>query len=327
LHQEFLIKNTRVNKNKIKWKKQRQKQAVLLAVGCLLLIFLALSLINYTKSWVEERMVKLAELEERELIATIALNGYILKDELLFFAPIAGELEIIALEGERISAGGKIANIKGGYDSKFEQRSLKEILAPAAGIVSYEIDGLESILDIKNFHQLELVAIPEPGKSQNALINQVEKGQPVGKIINNLKPIVILVFLESEEEKKQVQLALQQNSQALFKVGDGSLQFVPVRLLKAHLGTGQGMMFFETNGFYQELYHLRKINLELVLEHYRGLVVDEQALVYEYEQPGLITVGKNSTYSWQPVDVVGQIGSELVITGLKQGTNYVKNPR
>jgi putative membrane fusion protein len=327
LHQEFLTKNTRNNKNKIKLRKQRKERAILLVITGIILIFVSLSLINFTKSWIGERLVKLAELEEKELITTVTLTGYILKDESLLFAPVAGQLEIIALEGERIGVGGTVAKITGGYDSKFENRAMQEILAPTAGIVSYEIDGFESILDINSYHELELIKMPEPIKLQHMIINRVEKGQPVGKIINNLKPVGILVFLESGEEQEQVQLAVQQNSQAIFKLGDGSLEFVPARLVRANLGENKGMMIFETSGFYQDLYHLRKINLELVLEHYRGLVVGEQALVYEQDKPGLITVDRNNTYIWQPVDITGQIGSELVITGLRKGTNYIKNPR
>lgn|GEM_PF-5032349 len=325
MHQDLITKNT--IKNRVKLRKQKKKRAFLLVIAVIILVFVSHSFINHTKSWIGERLVKLAELGEKELITTVSLTGYILKDESLLFAPIAGQLEIIALEGERIGVGGTVAKITGGYDSKFENKSMQEILSPAAGIISYEIDGLESILDINSYHELELIKMPEPIRLQNMLIHRVEKGQPVGKIINNLKPIGILVSLESKEEQEQVQLALQQNSQVLFKLGDGSLEHVPARLLRANLGENQGMMIFETNVFYQELYQLRKINLELVLEHYRGLVVSEQALVYEQDKPGLITVDRNNTYLWQPVDITGQIGSELVITGLRKGTNYIKNPR
>lgn len=320
--QEFLPKKRKV-KQKKKFKIKKERALVYLGI-ILTLFFVVFSFINITKEKVNNWLVKLEELEVGEVTNSVLLDAIVIKEETVLVAPVSGELEALISEGNRIGVSGMVAKVRGGYNSQFDERADYNIIAPTAGLVSYEVDGFEQMLTRENYSQLDLAKLSIDNSSKKiASKSVVDKGEPVGKIINNLQPVNLFVFFAEEK----VGQALEQGQKVKLKIGDSSVDMVTAKVIHVEGNGDRGTALLELQEFQEELYYLRKIQVELILEHYRGLIVNERAIIYQHDEPGLMIVDKNNSYKWQPVSVKGQINSDMVISGLNSGTSYIVNPR
>ncbi|MDW7675902.1 MAG: HlyD family efflux transporter periplasmic adaptor subunit, partial [Bacillota bacterium] len=196
------------------------------------------------------------------------------------------------------------------------------IKAPVAGLVSYQIDGLEKILTINNYDQLDWSKLPNQERDLvPSLANHFDRGQPVAKIINNLVPMKLYITLPEPDIDISIGDALK------FKIGDESLELIQGKVIAVEGNLNSRGVLLTLDSFVEEFLNVRQLDLELVLEHYSGLIVEKEALLYENNEPGLMIANRDNTYKWQPVEIIGQIDNKVAISGLAKNTKYISNPR
>ncbi|MDW7675631.1 MAG: HlyD family efflux transporter periplasmic adaptor subunit, partial [Bacillota bacterium] len=115
MQQDFLVNNKRKKKTKRVIKKRR----IILLIMLTLFFVAAVYIVNYIPGRIAEILINLEELTGGEIMSTVPVMGLILKEEEVILAPSAGQLDLKIKEGERVSVGGIIADISGGYDAQF----------------------------------------------------------------------------------------------------------------------------------------------------------------------------------------------------------------
>ena len=323
MKQDFL-KDRRKNQSIVKKRKKliwRKERTLLFLVILLVVFFMGFSGYNYLSKQIENWLVQIEELSTGEIMRTVPLEALVVRDEKIVYAPFTGSLELAVAEGQRVSVGGILGTVKGGFDSQFTNQQMLPLRAPVAGLVSLQIDGLESILTTGSYKELDLAKLPIDSAATPALKEIVERGQPLVKIINNLKPINLIVPFENQDI-----VDLAKGEVVNFKWGDSSVELLSARVLDVQTNEDKGVIVLEVGSFVEELLNIRQISLELVLERYSGVIVEESSIVYRLDQPGLMIVDRQRSYQWQEVEIIGQIDSRIAVAGVNAGTKYVKNP-
>ncbi|MGB9802740.1 HlyD family efflux transporter periplasmic adaptor subunit, partial [Desulfofundulus sp.] len=142
-----------------------------------------------TSAWylVETHLVRVEWLEEGKVSRTVTTSGWLIKEEQLLISPGKGKLKLLVADGERVRAGEAVAEILP-EESDTGGRSIV-IYAPRGGVFCNHIDGLEEVLQPGN--ALEMGAVEKLGAKSISpgTGSRVEKGDPVGKLVDNLSGI------------------------------------------------------------------------------------------------------------------------------------------
>ena len=218
------------------------------------------------------------------------INTYINKR-----ANIIGEL---SPDGAEIK---KLINERNEYEAN-AKKSNDNILAPAPGIVSYTVDGLEEILRYNDIQDLDYSTI------KNSILKGKQSDNTKIKVVNNYEAFIVLkVSLDNEkyiEEGYNYRLRLieQQNYELI-----GRLEKVKV------LSDGIEVYFKVTNGI-ENIINIRETEIEIVLDYANGLIVPTNALnKYEEKQAYYITAIKYGEYKDIPAKINLENGNYVVV--------------
>ena len=133
---------------------------------------------------------------ERKVVATFA------NKELPIAAQFAGSVKFIGEDGQRFRRGDSVATLQpagAAPGTKVESSQSQAILATMAGLFFHQTDGLETLITAENLTSVDLerlLAQPANVKIPGA---NVQTGEFVGKIVNNLIPTQAFLELASIE--------------------------------------------------------------------------------------------------------------------------------
>lgn len=216
-------------------------------------------------------------------------------------AKIAGDL---SPQGSYIR---KLIEERSGYEKSLNSGA-EYIIAPESGIVSYRVDGLESILTKESFSSLNKKFL-EDLKLKTGQI--VASSNESGKIIDNFEAYVA-TSLESQKSKEA-------------KIGDSvSLRLSNSQVITANIEyiveeeNSRLLIFKITNGL-EMLANYRKITFDIIWWSYSGLKVPNEALIKEVAPQGGSLAGKDVYYI-----VRNRMGytDKILIKVLKQNDDY-----
>lgn len=186
------------------------------------------------------------------------------------------------MTGELSSAGTYLKQL---YDerTKLEEQlnsGAEYIMAPASGIVSYKVDGLEEILKTNDFSVLNKKMLENLNLKTGQLIATNDE---CGKIID-ISNCYIVTITDSEEAKTaelgdKVQIRLSNNN-----VIDAIIEYI------SQENEEERLIVLEIDREIRELANYRKISFDLIWWSAKGLKVPNQAIV---EQDGLNYVVRN----------------------------------
>ena len=180
------------------------------------------------------------------------------------------------ITGERSPAGSyvkKLIDERAEYEYQLNSGS-EDVKTDLAGVVSYKVDGLESVLSTNDFSNLN----PKTLNDLNLRTGQaIQESEESGKIINNFR-LFIAVISDSKEGKetqvgKSVKIRLSTKEELPCKV---------VHINEEEPG-GTRVIIFETNNFSQELMNYRKISVDIIWWSDEGLKVPNSSIEKEGE--------------------------------------------
>lgn len=265
-------------------------------------------------AWVEPRLVKVEWLSEGRVPLTVSTSGWLMKEEYLLLAPEKGQVRLLARNGERVRAGAAVAELlpaEGGGQRKVT------VFAPKAGVFCTSVDGLEGVLRREN--PLDLRAVEKLGmkKVEIETGSVVDKGQPVGKLVDNLAGMWYW-FQKPQDGAAATKLAEGQWVSLLWQG-----QSLRARVEKVAQEEVLLYLPLPPTEFTQQ----RQVKLELVCEELKGFLIPPEALVNRNGQPGIYVI-LNRRATWVPVQVLGRVPEKVVITGtnLSPLTRYITNP-
>ena len=177
------------------------------------------------------------------------------------------------ITGEQSPAGSyvkKLIDERAEYEYKLNSGT-EDVKTDLAGIVSYKVDGLETVLSPNDFTNLSIKELNELNLRTGQTIQENEES---GKIINNFK-FYIAVVLNSKEAKetevgKSVKIRLSTTDELNCKV--------------THINEeedGTRVIVFETSNYSAELINYRKISIDVIWWSDEGIKIPNSAIEKE----------------------------------------------
>lgn len=249
-----------------------------------------------------------------EITDSFHTEALIVRDEKIFFAPIDGKVELKQKEGKRINYGNQVISIH-----NHENLTLYN---PEAGILSYTGDGLETILTPDNLSQITVEDFDNINRDYSRLVNgeKVERGEPLYRIVNNYR--LYLIIKASIEEGKRYS-----RNEVIFvrdKKTDSDL--IEGRIIQIKMSGNNTLLKIKLDRFVEHWLNMRWLNIELVKNIYRGIVIPREAVFTEPRGQGVLTLTINREYKFKNIVVENGTAEKVVVEGLEIGDNVLREP-
>jgi putative membrane fusion protein len=258
-------------------------------------------------------------LDRQEIAQTVPLEGILFKHEYVLRAPVGGKLQLAAADGDRLKAGAKAAQVLAVQQDAGGESY--DVTTSVAGICCTHLDGLEQVLSPDS---IDVLVVPKIEKIDDRSTSEgvrVEKGQPVLKIIDNLRPVYIYA-----EMPKSYFPDLTADKPARWKAAWGGYELSVKTITVADKGDWWEGYLMVTS-YPDQLLHQRNIQFSLTARTLEGFLVPRRAVVYREGQPGIfLSVLKKA--SWTPVTIEGELEGMMAVSGpeLAEDSRYVNNP-
>lgn len=272
------------------------------------------STLAWAKNNMLQHLLEIQPLAYDEIKETMAVEGLLLKHEEPVKAPADGRLTLLVEDGDRLQMGTLLAEISGLED--------QQVWSPNSGIFCTHVDNLESMLVPDMIDVLDMDAVEKINNSVTPASGEVAGGQIIGKVVDNLQPVLLFIRLETIDEHtacsfgKDTTVTLYWNGQKLTgQIAQGS--FVGRKV----------SMFVELNEYPAAFLHDRQVQLDLVTRHMTGWLVPEESIVFKEGKPGLYIVSEQ-TICWVPVTVQDRLQGKVVVSSniLSNAVRFIENP-
>jgi hypothetical protein len=196
-----------------------------------------------------------------------------------------------------------------------------EVVAPKAGVVNRELDGLEQVATPRQIVAMRAARVANlAGRSSQTRDGQeVRVATPLFKVMDTGETFVVLVVSAGEGK------AFPDNLEVRF-TDLGSLP-VPARL--QHRGTPEEedsmLIVLRVGPVTDELAGMRQAAVEVVLDRWRGPTVDRRALVEREGGVGVMVI-LDGAARFRRVEVLGGDERQVVVRGIEIGQEIVLNP-
>lgn len=176
------------------------------------------------------------------------------------------------IAGSLSAAGSYINDLIAQRNSKEEElaNGTEYIKSPTSGIVSYRIDGLETMLTVENLDKLTIKDLNDLNLKTGQIVS---KSSNKAKIINNFKCYIAVGFDKklrdniSEGKKATIRLANQEEVKAeVYKIKEDG---------------NQVLIIFKITDDVEKIISYRKISLDVIWWSYTGLMVPKSSVLYE----------------------------------------------
>jgi putative membrane fusion protein len=294
------------------------------------LIFLLLMLIAYetaglTRSLLLRWIISVDKIETETIIDTVPVDGLLIKEEFLFRSPINGNVSLTAQDGERISKGTVVAEVKALSLDTPSGSTNHQLFAPKSGSLCTHIDGLEEVLNPSTVDVLDLSQVGTIRKelsTDNSTKGTVDSGQVVAKLIDNLQPILICMEINADAFTKEY---LQAGNKVRVKYKD---HIFSAKVTKTETLQQKQSILLSVSSYPEEIIHLRSTQFELIKDQLSGILVPEDTLIYRDGKAGLYIIYERNI-KWIPVEIEGNLHNKVMINSsdLKSGIRYITNPQ
>ncbi|WZL74765.1 HlyD family efflux transporter periplasmic adaptor subunit [Clostridiaceae bacterium 35-E11] len=240
------------------------------------------------------------------------LKQYKEKGDLLKIYQLKKDLES-KLDKKRIIVGDKSFAGKNLEALKVEQKQLVNqinnsiiaISSPVSGIISYKIDGYETILNPQNMATIELNKLKNMERSVTDLRGtKVINQQPLFKVVDNNSWYMITwiekEYLEDYKEGRSV----------TFNFPQGQIQG---KILQIVLDDPKSMVIFEMDEYIEGFDTLRNISLDVVAVNYEGIKIYRDSIVERDGKKGVYVLDINRHASFKPIKIIGYDDTYAII--------------
>lgn len=238
---------------------------------------------------IKSKLDEVYKLNDIEQLNTLKNN---INTDIINKAKIAGDL---SPAGSYIK---KLIDQRNSYENELNSNS-EYIDSPVGGMVSYKIDGYESLLDIKNISKLDENTLSEVNIKTGQLIGSSDQE---AKIVNNFYCYIAVVL--NSEQAKNINVGDTVNIQFL---KSSEVQATVYETLKQQ--DGSKILVFKITKGVEDLISYRKVSVSIIWWSLTGLKVPNSAILKEN---GLNYVIRNMT----------GYKDKILVKILKQNDNY-----
>ncbi len=255
-----------------------------------------------------------------ELASTYEGQAIIMRNETVVTAPMAGSVAWLATDGAMVHVGSAVARISSTAAPEGGQGSV-ELKSPAAGIVSCGLDGWEGILAPANYQRMDLFTLFQSVRQKplSAPLQDVQSGDPLFKIVDNLSDPYFVIKLDSQPEDLVVD-----NSVNLTWDAGGS---GTGKVIGLQSKPGAYIVIVSVSQATDDAFSVRTLDVKLSHEKCEGIVVPAQALVDQDGEQG-VYIKTPLGIKFAGVEVLGTLGDRMAIQGpeIEPGVDIVINP-
>ncbi|SHJ13319.1 putative membrane fusion protein [Geosporobacter subterraneus DSM 17957] len=266
--------------------------------------------LNENKETLFERDIEKLDGEIHKTISQ--LKEYNEKGDLLKVEELKRELTN-KLDKKRIIAGDKSFAGKNLEALKQEQQQLEKkinnsiswMISPEPGIVSYQIDGYESILNSSNMATLEYEKIRkiEP-QITDLRVQKVIRGQPLFKIVDNNTWYMVTWLDKGLLDQYKVGRSVE------FKFPQGQ---VKGQIFKIIENDNNVAILFKMDEHIDDFQKLRSVDLEAIVLNYEGLKVPKDSILEKDGKKGVLVLDINRYATFKPVKVKGYDETSAIV--------------
>lgn len=239
---------------------------------------------------IEQKVIELCSaINQNKFTKIIELKTEI-NDDLKKRAEIRGEFSpgnqyIKSLIEEKRIYENKISNLK------------NEIKASIAGIVSYNIDGLENILKPDCISSLTVKQLAE---IDSILNNNLSNNSNGIKVVDNFECFIATVLANQKKDR-----VIKEGQRVWLRFLGSESELTPAYVVRVSHEDGKVLVIFKINEKVESLLNQRKVSLDIVWSSYYGLKVPVSCLVKKDGKIGVMAVKANYT-KFLEVDVIAQ---------------------
>lgn len=222
-----------------------------------------------------------------------------LKDEL----DIYNEKQKI-LDGDNTLAAQSLEKLKKRKEQLQKEISENAILyySKEAGIISYEIDGLEEVFSANNvlnysskdFKEIDL----DVKKTENGA--NLKVGEPVYKIIDNLEWYIMIRV----EDKKELDRLEEGNS--IYVTIDDMNEKVQAEVIKVDKSKDKPIVMVKCDTYFHNYYNKRYVKVDLIKNSYNGLKLPAKVVTNKDGIDGVYVKDISGIIRFRPVKILGK---------------------
>ena len=282
----------------------------MLAVAALVLLatyFLA-------RSTLTSVLLKTVVSEESVLEQLVSVSGVIVRDEHVVAAPVTGTVRWVAVAGARLASGASVAKI---YTA---DGGVQNIAAPVSGVMIPVLDGLEGVLQPNALENINVAEVRKLSQKSQAVQDgaEVKLGSIFFKLVDNFSWYYVVNLSRAE-----FALLTPQKNSLRFAFSPQEEVSASWMVLAENEDTVR--LAFALNEDVEGAFLQRLSDAEIVVRRFTGFVLPSSALISRGAETGVYVLEK-SLVSYLPVKVLGQVGENAVIEGVRAGRTVIKNP-
>ncbi|MDR2133374.1 MAG: hypothetical protein LBP30_08580 [Clostridiales Family XIII bacterium] len=281
---------------------------------------------------------KTAVLEYGNLAISDEVTAYLVRDETVYMAARTGEIRYYVGEGVKVRKDVKLLDIIGGSvpdapesasenDGEAGEKAsemaalisrigengvvLEQNTAGQSGVVSYYIDGYESLFSFENLPSLTREKAADAGESVVNVTRHdgyVTRGEPIYKLLDNTQ--WYMVFWLDKDSGAIVNYKSGETVTAHMPGGEviGRIEDVVDR-------DEAWMVVLGFDRHYEDMARLRSANATVVVADYRGLLVDNESIVASPDGAvGVYAKQRSGDFKFVPVNVVRSDGARSIVS-------------
>lgn len=224
------------------------------------------------------------------------------------------------LKGEKTSIESKLNN------------NIKEIKTTSSGLISYAIDGYETMLTpefIRNATPKDLEKITTKETNRDFNVIDVQKGKPVAKLVKDLESYLVTAV----DEKASKALTIDRD--VTIRINDTGFSIDTEIVYSSNVIDGKRIIAFKFDTGLNETVGLRRINADLIISSSSGLKVPHsclQKIDMKTKTADIVLVKANGA-TIKKVRIVGMNDDAVIIDNIKGEDSialyntYILNPK
>lgn len=243
---------------------------------------------------------------------------YFVRNETVYMAPSAGNINYYIQDGVKVRKNAKILDIDlksaNTEDSKYsdiitrlngDNVTLNQMTSHDNGIVGYYIDGYEGYftpqtmdkLDYQKVQQLKIDPI-------NLTRKTTLSGEPIFKICEGNYWYMVF-WIDAGNITK-------------YEVGNTVKVNLPLGQIKANVENlidkgDKWMVVLKTTRYYQDFAKLRSVNATIITQDYTGILVKNSSITTKNDVPGVYIKSKNGDFVFKPIKIISSDGDNSLV--------------
>lgn len=300
----------------------QQPQYIIMGLVVLMILWMVGSALV---SGISNRLIGKLEVESTVKDVSFVSYGIVDPIEALLVPDVSGSAQSSMTSGERTGKNEQILHVS--YEQQVDDEMRKEdkyFYAPIAGLISYDVDGYESVEDLQSLATLDMKHLYEQGQSKKKAEapRRAEAGEAYAKVIDNLSsPRLIFPYYPDQNDVfKEVG--------DVFRIRFGDDRSSSVARVEDIVSIDQekSLALARLGPMSDEFLQTRFVKCEPYRTEAALISLPKDALVYQEDDPGVYIL-RNQIVAWTAVTIEEESKDVVFIKSLPTGTTIITSPQ